>query len=262
MSEHFQALLEKAAAGGKQRLAMPVEYMKLSPLRQTSGMTRDAVPEAIIGAIAPQAIVGLPGRLVKLHLPNADIRYVSGFYSVGLAGHFLAKLHQHKALNRWDRLGKGRYVIQWSDPPGSRYLFSEVEYVGEAFPEFVKKIRDDVIALLAPTYGEIGFNYCVCNLYVDGCSGVNWHSDAEPHLVAGSPIACVSFGSQRVFSLAKIPTSLSQTPEPSLNVRLESGSLLVMAGATQQHFLHAISKEASVREPRFSLTFRVNHIDT
>ena len=259
--------------------AMPQKYVELAhqlspspsppPVRRfamnvsTSALSKeasDSVPDRIEGAIAPHSLIAIPGRLVKVHLPNADIRYISGMFSGRECEMYINHLYRHRDTNRWDRLSKGRTVVQWSDPPGMKYIFSDVSYVAGAFPNFVQEILARVIEILRPIYGveKTCFNYCVCNSYSNGYAGVNWHTDAEAHLVPGCPIACVSFGSERVFSLAKIPTSVTQSPKSELNIRLESGSMVVMAGDTQEHFLHAIAKETSVRDFRFSLTFRVN----
>lgn len=240
---------------------MPSVYVSL---RSGGLSTDDGVPEKIEGAVAPHSLIAIPGRLVKVHLENADIRYMSGLYSGDECRNFLRILQDHKNCSSpdWVRFGKsGRSVAQWSRPGGIKYTFSDVEYIASPLPGFVESIRQEVIRILRPIYGDLQteFNYCVANCYANGLSGVNWHSDAEPHLVPGCPIACVSFGSERVFSLAKLPRSVTESPKSDLNVRLESGSLIVMAGDTQQHYLHAISKESSVREPRFSLTFRVNY---
>lgn len=284
MSDHFQALLARAAlsspspppglsavdSASKQLSAMPLKYVQLSLSSRTSGMSRedaDTVPDRIDGAIAPHSLISFPGKLVKLHLPNADIRYMSEMFSRNESNQYMDSLYRHKSTgvssNQWDRFGKGRYVVQWSNPPGMKYVFSDCEYIASEFPEFVEKIRQKIIQILLPIYGEekTNFNYCVCNCYMNGFAGVNWHTDAEPHLVPDCPIACVSFGSERVFSLTKIPNSITAQIDTtnSLNVRLESGSLIVMAGETQRNYLHAIAKETGVREPRFSLTFRVNY---
>ena len=268
---HFEMLLRNAvrpdSVSSKQMSAMPMDYVRLaksSASVATSGLTKDdTIPEKIEGAIAPHSMVAIPGRLVKLHISNADIRYMSGLYKTRECENYIRLLNEHRINFRWDKFGKGRQVVQWSRPGGMRYVFSETEYTADAFPAFVEKIRQEVEAVLRPIYGpeKTAFNYCVCNCYLTGLAGVNWHTDAETHLVPDCPIACVSFGSERVFSLAKIPRSVTEDVKPELNVRLESGSLIVMAGETQKHYLHAIAKEASVREPRFSLTFRVNHID-
>lgn len=266
----FQSLLAKAAAGNavvvdtvaaKQLPAMPLKYIQLSTQSSSSsGLDSSDVPDRIQGAIAPQSLVSIPGRLVQLHLPGADIRYMSGLYRDNECQKIIHLLDLNRTQQRWDRFGNGRSVVQWSEPAGMKYVFSDVAYTAGRFPPFVDQIRREVERVLRPIYGpeKTKFNYCVCNCYASGSAGVNWHTDAEPHLVPGCPIACVSFGSERVFSLAKIPRTVSGEITPEINVRLQSGSMIVMAGETQKNFFHAISKEAAVREPRFSLTFRVN----
>jgi hypothetical protein len=282
MSDHFQALLARAAMASppiptqagespapasKQLSAMPLKYVQLSLASRTTGMSRedsDTIPDIIEGAIAPHSLISFPGKLVKVHLENADIRYISEMYSRAESLRYMELFHRHKISGSgWDRFGKGRFVAQWSNPAGMKYVFSDCEYTAGGFPDFVEQIRIKVMALLQPIFGadKTNFNYCVCNCYMNGFAGVNWHTDAEPHLVPDCPIACVSFGSERVFSLAKIPSSVTAEIDTknSLNVRLESGSMIVMAGDTQRNYLHAIAKETRVREPRFSLTFRVNY---
>jgi alkylated DNA repair dioxygenase AlkB len=256
MNGTFEALLRKAAEDFHNRQMI------------TSGLSKsnsDDIPERIEGAVAPHSLVAIPDKLVKVHLPDADIRYMSGLYCQRECDRLIALLGED--MNRsghWERFGKGRHVVQWSRPGRMRYTFSNEEYVAEQFPEFVERVRQDVIRLLQPIYGteKTDFNYCVCNCYINGMAGVNWHTDAEPHLVPDCPIACVSLGSERVMSLAKITRSVTESPKSVLNIRLESGSMVVMAGETQRYYLHAIAKETSVREPRFSLTFRVNYANT
>jgi alkylated DNA repair dioxygenase AlkB len=260
----FQALLERAslAQTSKQLQAMPLKYVQLSQGHySTSALSADSsdIPERIERALAPQSLVD--GRLVQLYLPGADIRYMSGLFGSRDCAKFLRLLDLNRMQSGWDRFGKGRSVAQWSHPEGMRYVFSDVEYVAGRFPPFVEQIRREVVRVLEPVYGadKTRFNYCVCNCYSSGSAGVNWHTDSEPHLVPDCPIACVSFGSERVFSLAKIPNSVTADIKAEINIRLQNGSLIVMGGATQKHFFHAIAKETGVREPRFSLTFRVNY---
>ena len=252
------------SAESKLAASMPAKYVELRAGQSAlSKEAADTVPERIEGALAPN-FLNVPGRLIKVHLPDADIRYFSRLYSEEESAFFMKKLNSDKSDNKWDKLGKGRFVAQWSRPAGQRYVFSQDQYVAGSFPDFAEKIRLKVIEVLKPIYGEkmTDFNYCVCNCYLNGMAGVNWHSDSEPHLVPGYPIACVSFGSERVFSLAKISRNVTQqVRRADLNLRLESGSMVVMAGDTQRHYLHAISKEGSVKNVRFSLTFRVNFID-
>jgi len=99
--------------------------------------------------------------------------------------------------------------------------------------------------------GGCAFNSCLLNHYSDGSEGMGWHSDDESSLLPNGPIASVSLGARRVFRF-KHRRTLDQ-----LEVWLEHGSLLLMEGETQSHWVHALPKSLRVREPRVNLTFRV-----
>lgn len=94
------------------------------------------------------------------------------------------------------------------------------------------------------------FNSCLLNLYHTGEEGMAWHSDDERSLVKDGAIASFSFGAARKFSLKHRNTG------QTASVILESGSLLVMKGTTQTHWLHSIPKSTKIKTPRINLTFR------
>ncbi len=94
------------------------------------------------------------------------------------------------------------------------------------------------------------FNSCLLNLYHNGDEGMAWHSDDEKSLGKDSTIASVSFGAEREFRLKH------KRGEEKISVLLESGSLLVMKGSTQSHWLHCIPKSKKIKTPRINLTFR------
>lgn len=94
------------------------------------------------------------------------------------------------------------------------------------------------------------FNSCLLNLYQDGTQGMAWHSDDEKELGQNPVIASLSFGAERSFSLKH-----KQTQE-RVSLVLENGSLLVMSGTTQHHWLHSLPKSTRIRSPRINLTFR------
>lgn len=94
------------------------------------------------------------------------------------------------------------------------------------------------------------FNSCLLNLYHDGDEGMAWHSDDEKSLGKNTTIASLSFGAERKFAFKH------KTAKQSLSLVLENGSLLVMKGATQTHWLHRLPKTAKVTRPRINLTFR------
>lgn len=97
---------------------------------------------------------------------------------------------------------------------------------------------------------KTGFNSCLLNLYEDGTEGMSWHSDDEKALGRNTTIASVSFGSARKFSLKHKVSRYKK------DIILQSGSLLVMKGGTQTHWLHAVPKTKKVKSPRINLTFR------
>ncbi|MEY3897107.1 MAG: hypothetical protein RLZZ214_2628 [Verrucomicrobiota bacterium] len=94
------------------------------------------------------------------------------------------------------------------------------------------------------------FNSCLLNLYHDGNEGMAWHSDDEKSLGRNSTIASVSLGAEREFRLKH------KRLDEKASILLESGSLLVMKGATQTHWLHSIPKSKKIKTPRINLTFR------
>lgn len=94
------------------------------------------------------------------------------------------------------------------------------------------------------------FNSCLLNFYRDGGEGMSWHSDDEKSLGPNTTIASVSFGAERKFCFRHKRT------RQETSVILEHGSLLVMKGATQTNWLHALPKTARVTTPRINLTFR------
>lgn len=94
------------------------------------------------------------------------------------------------------------------------------------------------------------FNSCLLNLYHSGDEGVSWHSDDEKSMGENTTIASLSFGAERKFSFKHKLT------KESVSILLESGSLLVMKGATQTNWLHCLPKTKKITRPRVNLTFR------
>ena len=94
------------------------------------------------------------------------------------------------------------------------------------------------------------FNSCLLNLYHNGGEGMAWHSDDEKELLEDGAIASVSFGADRKFFFRHKVTKEKHT------IILENGSLLMMLGPTQKHWMHMLPTTKRVSEPRINLTFR------
>lgn len=88
-----------------------------------------------------------------------------------------------------------------------------------------------------------------CNYYRDGNDSVAWHADRELRELSDTRIAIVTLGSCRPFLLRPVGGGKSRNLAPA------SGDLLVMGGACQMHWQHAVPKTRS-SGPRVSCSWR------
>ena len=94
------------------------------------------------------------------------------------------------------------------------------------------------------------YNSCLLNLYHNGDQGMAWHSDGEKDLKKNGSIASLTLGAERKFSFKHKET------KETISLTLENGSLLIMKGETQSHWLHRLPPTKLVSKPRINLTFR------
>lgn len=94
------------------------------------------------------------------------------------------------------------------------------------------------------------FNSVLGNYYRNGDDKMGYHSDDEPELGDKPVIASLSLGAERRFVLKHKHT------DEKLALDLPSGSLLIMAGQTQQYYKHAIMARKRLMQGRINLTFR------
>ncbi len=76
---------------------------------------------------------------------------------------------------------------------------------------------------------------------------INYH---VKNLKNNGAISSLSFGAERKFCFKHKMT------KEVISVYLETGSLLVMKGATQTNWLHRLPPAKKVKTPRINLTFR------
>ncbi len=103
---------------------------------------------------------------------------------------------------------------------------------------------------IAETLAGQPFNSVLLNLYRDGRDSVSWHADNEQGLGQNPVIASFSLGAVRRFQLKH------RRSGERVAMDLPHGSCLVMAGATQHHWLHQLPKTAQGVGARINLTFR------
>ncbi len=130
----------------------------------------------------------------------------------------------------------------------------------------VKQIIEDSIRTLLGTMNNTDgqasnkpqhsyFNACLLNYYPSGSEGMGYHADDEKELGEQPLIAALSLGATRKM-LFRHKTVRASSSSDKLDLYLNSGQLIVMAGVTQQYWKHSIAKTTTVNEGRISLTFR------
>ena len=135
--------------------------------------------------------------------------------------------------------------VAWYGDPGLAYTYSGTTRQPVPWSPALLELK-----ALAEHHAATRFNSCLLNLYHHGNEGMGWHSDNEKSILPHSPIASLSLGAPREFRFKH-----RQLPETAA-VWLENGSLLVMKGTTQTHWLHSIPKSKKILTPRINLTFR------
>ncbi len=98
---------------------------------------------------------------------------------------------------------------------------------------------------------QASFNSVLLNLYRNEKDSMGWHADDEKELGSSPIIASLSFGSTRKFLLKH-----KQDKALKLGINLTPGSLVLMKGTMQHHWLHAIPKTTINCDSRINLTYR------
>ncbi|WBA41319.1 alpha-ketoglutarate-dependent dioxygenase AlkB family protein [Hymenobacter canadensis] len=192
--------------------------------------------------------------LVSLPLPDADVLLDEAFLTPVAAEALLRELTDTIAWRHEPIKLFGKEVLQprltaWHGDPTARYRYSGLALEPQPWTPALRHLRQQLEAASGAR-----FNSVLLNLYRSGQDSMGWHADNEPELGPAPVIASLSLGSTRRFRLR--PRNLARTPHAPVSLDLPGGSLLLMRGATQQHWLHAVPKTARFAGPRLNLTFR------
>jgi alkylated DNA repair dioxygenase AlkB len=95
------------------------------------------------------------------------------------------------------------------------------------------------------------FTSVLLNRYRDGNDSNGWHADNEKELGTNPVIASLSLGESRPFHFKH-----RKIKEERHKINLSHGSLLIMRGDMQHHWLHQIAKTKKDIGERINLTFR------
>ncbi|MFL5745606.1 MAG: alpha-ketoglutarate-dependent dioxygenase AlkB family protein [Niastella sp.] len=185
------------------------------------------------------------------YLPqDGTVNYYGKLLTVKQADHYLDKLLTTIHWKNDEAVIFGRHIITkrkvaWYGNDNYDYTYSKITRHALKWTQELLELKQ----LVEKKTGD-SFNSCLLNLYHNGDEGMAWHRDDEKTLGENSAIASFSFGAERRFSFRH-----RQTKE-TISMMLEHGSLLVMKGATQTHWLHCLPKSKRITTPRVNLTFR------
>lgn len=135
--------------------------------------------------------------------------------------------------------------VAWYGEKPFEYTYSKTTKLALPWTNELLKLKTKIEEITSET-----FNSCLLNLYHNGSEGMAWHSDGEKDLKKDGAIASLSFGAERKFAFKHKKT------KEKVELILKHGSLLIMKGETQSHWLHRLPPTNSTTRPRVNLTFR------
>ncbi len=152
---------------------------------------------------------------------------------------------QEESLFIYGRWVKVPRLMCWYGDIDANYRYSGVEHQPLPWTSVLQVIRKKIERRC-----QRDFNSVLANLYRDGRDSMGCHADDEIELGIKPMIASLSLGDQRLFKLHH------KTGKEKLDIVLEHGDLLVMAGVLQHHWRHAVPKTKKLKTSRINLTFR------
>ncbi len=189
---------------------------------------------------------------LKIKLSNAEIDYTPAFFNLEESRElFEAIYHQtnwiEDDIKVYGKLYKQPRLTAFYANNEKAYGYSNISMSPQPFTPVLNAIK-----LKIEKATEMTFSSCLLNLYRDGQDSNGWHADDEKELGENPVIASLSLGADRLFHLKhKNIKTLKH------KLTLQNGSLLLMKGETQHHWLHQIPKTKKLIDKRINLTFRL-----
>jgi len=183
-------------------------------------------------------------------MPDAEVYYAPDFLDAEESDAYFQQLMQHVQWRQESiRLfGKEQLLPRLTAWYGDRgYTYSGLHNQPQPWLPVLLELKEKVEQASGQTYNSV-----LLNLYRTGQDSMGWHADNEPELGPQPAIASLSFGGERSL---RFKHRTRKDLEP-VGIGLGHGSLLLMQGPTQQHWLHQVPKTSRTVAPRLNLTFR------
>ena len=168
----------------------------------------------------------------------------SAFLPPDLADRYFAELRDHCV---WEQKPgvfghmQPRLTASYGDQ-GVTYRYSGTENVALPWTPTLLEIKLRIEAV------EGRYNYCLLNRYRSGQDSMGMHADDEPEMA--NVIGSLSLGATRTFRIKHNKTKETRS------FTVDHGTLIIMAGTTQQFWKHEIPKTKENVGERINLTFR------
>lgn len=187
-----------------------------------------------------------------IDLPDAQLTYWPQFLCASTSDRIFADLHttlawQQDYITLFGQTHKVPRLQVWMGDSDAHYQYSGLALSPQPWSPTVQAIKQSIEKRC-----HHHFNSVLINLYRDGQDSNGWHSDDEPELGDNPVIASLSLGATRRFRLRH----KYQKAQAPCSLDLSHGSLLLMAGTTQQYWQHCLTKTTRRVGPRINLTFR------
>jgi alkylated DNA repair dioxygenase AlkB len=181
---------------------------------------------------------------------DGEVDYYGCVMEAEAAQHYLARMLTTIEWRHDEAVIFGRHIttrrkVAWYGDGDFTYSYSNITRQALRWTAELLELK----ALTEKLTG-VHYNSCLLNLYHNGEEGMAWHSDDEKELAPDGAIASLSFGAERRFLFRH------RKNKQTVEVMLSAGSLLVMRGVTQTHWMHSLPKAKRITSPRVNLTFR------
>jgi alkylated DNA repair dioxygenase AlkB len=187
----------------------------------------------------------------RFTLPNAKLIYIDNFYDTAIADQYFDILR--KTVN-WQQDDIMIFGKTYKQPRltalyannNKPYSYSNITMQPTLFTTELQQIKSDI-----EKEAHHKFTSVLLNRYRDGNDSNGWHADNEKELGTNPVIASLSLGESRPFHFKH-----RKIKEERHKINLSHGSLLIMRGDMQHHWLHQIAKTKKDIGERINLTFR------
>ncbi len=181
---------------------------------------------------------------------DGTVNYYGKLMPQDQANHYLQRLLDDIEWKNDEAVIFGKKIITkrkvaWYGERKFEYTYSNVTKHALPWTQELLELK----SLIEKESGET-YNSCLLNLYHSGEEGMAWHSDGETDLKKEGAIGSLSFGAERKFAFKHKQSG------KKIDLFLEHGSLMVMKGTTQTHWLHRLPPTKIIHKPRVNLTFR------